>query len=52
MNVIDDSLISAYLDGELDPPRRLTVETALLNDPKLSERLNELSCVRGFVSGV
>lgn len=52
MNLIDDSLISAYLDGELDPSRRLTVEAALLNDPKLGERLNELSCVRGFVSGL
>lgn len=52
MNPNEESLISAYLDGELDPPRRMKVEAALLADPKLAERLQELSCVRGFVSGL
>ena len=51
MNPNEESLISAYLDGELDPPRRMKVEAALLADPKLAERLQELSCVRGLRFG-
>jgi len=52
MNLNDESFITAYLDGELDPPNRLKVEAALLADPKLAERLQELSYVRGAVSGL
>ncbi len=39
----DDSVLSAYLDGELDVSRRLQVESALLSSPRLAARLRELS---------
>lgn len=49
MNLDDQSLLSAYLDGELDPAARLRVEAALEEDPRLAERLGDLAAVRGFV---
>jgi hypothetical protein len=52
MNLHDESFLTAYLDGELETPHRLKVEAALLADPKLAERLQELSYVRGAVSNL
>ncbi|MBX6314748.1 MAG: zf-HC2 domain-containing protein, partial [Isosphaeraceae bacterium] len=46
MNLDDESLLSAYLDGELDPARRLAVEAALLSRPQLAARLQDLARVR------
>jgi hypothetical protein len=52
MNRDDESLLSAFLDGELDTPQRLRVEAALLEDPALVERLQELAAVRSLVGGL
>jgi anti-sigma factor RsiW len=48
----DESLLSAYLDGELDASRRLKVESALLAQPRLAERLQELAAIRSLVDGL
>jgi hypothetical protein len=50
MNLDDPALLDAYLDGELDPARRLAVESALESSPALAHRLRELSAVRNLVS--
>jgi hypothetical protein len=49
MTLDDESLLSAYLDGELDPARRLMVENALLDDAGLAERLQELVATRSML---
>src|SRR4051812_21809563 len=48
----DESLLSAYLDDELDPAGRLEVESALLTDPRLAEMLHELAGVRELLAGL
>lgn len=45
----DESLLSAYLDGELDTSRRLQVEAALLSSPLLAARLRDLAHAREAV---
>ncbi len=50
MNLDDESLLSAYLDDELDPARRLGVEAALLTDVQLAERLQQIAAVRTLVA--
>jgi hypothetical protein len=52
MKLEDESLLSAYLDGELDLPRRLVVEAALQSKPQLVEQLQELAAVRGLIDGM
>ncbi len=52
MNLDDESLLSAYLDGELDAEGRSAVEAALLSDAGLSDRLRELSAVRDLIAGL
>src|SRR4051812_37648959 len=47
-----ESLLTAYLDGELDPARRSSIATALSSDPDLAEQLRRLSSVRGLVAGL
>jgi anti-sigma factor RsiW len=42
----DDSRLSGYLDGELDPAEREAVEAARAADPALAARLDELEAVR------
>ena len=49
MNLEDESFLSAYLDGELDTPRRLMVETDLLAQPELAQRLQEMAAVRSLL---
>ena len=48
----DESLLSAYLDDELDPAGRLEVESALLTDPRLAEALHELAGVRELLASL
>src|SRR4051812_32724724 len=48
----DESLLSAYLDGELDPAPRFEVETASLTAPRLAEELHELAGVRDVLAGL
>ncbi len=52
MMIDDESLLSAYLDGELDPASRLEVESASLTDPRLAEELHELAGVRDVLAGL
>lgn len=46
----DESLISAYLDGELSEPERLAVESALQESPPLQKLVRDLSTVRSLVA--
>jgi hypothetical protein len=50
MKLDDESLLDAYLDGELDPTRRLAVEAALESSPRLAERLRDLTRARHLVA--
>jgi anti-sigma factor RsiW len=52
MKLDDESLLTAYLDGELDPNRKVVVESTLLSKPQLAERLQELAAVRSLVDGM
>jgi len=49
MNLEDESFLSAYLDGELDPADRLAVEWAVESSPALAEQLRELGQARAAV---
>lgn len=46
----DDSLLSAYLDGELDEVERLVVDRAMAADPVARRMLEELSATRDLLS--
>ena len=48
----DDSRLSAFLDGQLDPVRRQQVESALVSNPRLAEELRRLAAVRDLVAGL
>ncbi|WP_158633430.1 anti-sigma factor family protein [Tautonia sociabilis] len=52
MSQFDETLLSAYLDDELDPESRREVEEAMRADPRLSRELGELARVRGLVEGL
>jgi hypothetical protein len=50
MNLNDPSLISAYLDDELDRATRETVERAIRSDPRLRSELEDVADIRELVS--
>ncbi len=50
MNLDDESLLSAYLDDELDPADRLAVEWSIETNPPLAEQLRSLAQARDAVS--
>jgi|GEM_PF-1361459 len=52
MKTEDEVFLSAYLDGELDLDQRSAVESALLSNPALAERLRELTAVRDLVASL
>lgn len=52
MSFDDETLLSAYLDGELDPARRRKVERALKSSPALAGRLRDLAGVRDALRGL
>ena len=52
MNAEDEIFLTAYLDGELDSEHRRRVETAMLSDPRLLDRLHALATVREMVAGL
>jgi hypothetical protein len=52
MTLDDDSILSAYLDGELGPDQQQAVESAFVADPQLSEELRSLTLLRDLVAGL
>jgi hypothetical protein len=52
MNLDDESLLSAYLDDELDPADRLAVEWSVESSPPLADQLRSLATARDAVSGL
>ncbi len=52
MTIDDESLLSAYMDGQLSPDRQQLVESAMIADPQLGEELRRLSLVRDLVAGL
>lgn len=52
MSLNDESLLSAFLDGELDEPTRQQVESAVRSDPRLARKLREMMQVRDLVAGL
>jgi hypothetical protein len=52
MTLDDDSLLSAYMDGQLDPEQYQTVESALVSDPQLAEQFRHLTTVRELLAGL
>jgi len=52
MTLDDESLLTAYLDGELAPDQRSSIESALLADPELAYGLRRLVEVRELLAGM
>ena len=48
----DESFLSAYMDGHLDPERQQRVESALAASPQLAETMRGLVLVRDMVAGL
>ena len=48
----DDSILSAYMDGQLDPEQHQRVEAAVAASPHVAVKLRELSLVRDMVAGL
>ncbi len=48
----DESLLSAYLDGELEPEHRLLVESTLATDARLAEQAQALASVRDLIANL
>jgi hypothetical protein len=48
----DDSILSAYLDGELGPEQHQAVESAMAADPRLAEELRSLALLRDLLAGL
>jgi len=48
----DDSFLSAYMDGQLDPDQHQWVESALVSNPQLADQLRRLTVVRDLVAGL
>src|SRR5262245_61566662 len=52
MTLDDDSILSAYLDGELGPEQQQAVESAAIADPRLAEELRDLALLRDLLAGL
>ena len=48
----DNSFLSAYMDGQLDPDQHQWVESALVSNPQLAEQLRALTVLRDLVAGL
>ena len=51
MTLDDESILSAYLDGQLGPEDQQAVEAALLEDPRLADELRGLAVLRDLLAG-
>lgn len=52
MNLDDETLLSAYLDGELPPEEGDRVDSTLVSDSGLADRLRDLVAVRDLVASL
>jgi anti-sigma factor RsiW len=52
MSTDHDPLLSAYLDGQVDPDQKRRAEEVLAADPGALETLNRLAAVRDLVAGL
>ncbi len=52
MNSEDDTLLSGYIDAELDSDQQQMVEWALVTKPELAENVRALTAVRDLVAGL
>jgi hypothetical protein len=52
MTLRDESLLTAYLDGELGLEDRSLVESEVISDPELAEHLRQLAAVRDLVAAL
>ncbi len=52
MSTDDESLLGAFLDGELETEQRLAVESSLSRDPHLAAMARGLASVRDLVAGL
>jgi hypothetical protein len=52
MNNDDESFLSAYIDGELNADQQQRLESALVQNPQLAEKLRGLTLVRDLVAGL
>ena len=52
MSSVDDTFLSAYMDGQLDSDQQQVVESALVASPELAENLRALAAVRELVAGL
>jgi len=52
MNNDDESFLSAYMDGQLDPDQQQRVESALVANPQLAERLRGFTLLRDLVANL
>jgi hypothetical protein len=48
----DESFLSAYMDGQLDPEQQQRVEAAVAASPHVAEKLRGLGLVRDMVAGL
>jgi hypothetical protein len=52
MNFEDETFLSAYMDGQLGPDDQQQVESVLVANPKLAEKLRVMTAVRDLVVGL
>jgi len=52
MNIDDESFLSAYMDGQLASDQQQRVESALVANPQLAEKLRGFTLLRDMVAGL
>ena len=52
MRCDDDSFLSAYMDGQLNPDQQQLVESMLVARPQFADKLRDLTAVRDIVVGL
>jgi hypothetical protein len=52
MTLDDESLLSAHMDGELDEAQQRLVESSLVSEPRLAEKLRQFHVLRDLVASL